>query len=354
MAKNLTTFFGNFLSSPVNINAADDPQSDFFFKPRANNGLNGMHNIACQGVANPSNARYARFFRHEWTVPAGVSTATFHAWGGGGSGAESKECQSGVGGGSGAYAYKSVSVSPGSKYVLCFSGVERHCCTREFCSDGTTNVTGQPIGYISKGNRGMTAFVTGDGLTNFCAEGGNPGVAKCCGWMSSSHRPFGFNSTLNACYACKLIKVCDAIGRCVHDSANEVYRAGNYYGADGGSKGIYACHRTSCCGGQTHDATRCGDRIYIPYPGGLLKTGYFGHIERPSVNGGVVEIKNCSIHHDMHGAVTCRAQAFSGFAAGGGPNPLVVGMGGMTANTCGGTCCCGQFGGPGMIRISYS
>lgn len=352
MAKTLQKFLGQYSEAQPNLNAADDDQHDFFFKVRSVN--DGQYNITlrtdalCPVGGSPQDL----YFKYNWEVPAGTTQATFHLWGGGGMGAPSNMCQQGLGGGSSAYAYKTVDVTPGDVYTLCFNGVERHCCTRTFCADGVTVLTDQSIGFVSRGTRGMKTYVVGPGLTNFCAEGGNPGASVCCGWASSTYGQ-GYGGT--NCFACVTVTMACMLGRSTTDSANDVFAPATYYGADGGSKGIYSCHQTSCCGAVSGiDAARCGDKTFHPYPGGLLKVPMLGHIEKPSVNGGLVATKWCNITGDPHGYSQCFSGTYSGITSDGGAEIRPIGMGGVTPTTCGGTCCCGSRGGPGMIRISYS
>ena len=346
MAKTLQAFLGQYTTDQPNINAADDNVHDFFFKVRSHN--EGQY---CAAIRTDALCPEL-YFKYKWEVPVGTSRATFHLWGGGGMGAGSNLCSQGLGGGSGAYAYKAVDVTPGDVYTLCFNGVERHCCTRTFCADGTTVLTDQGLGFVSRGTRGMKTYVTGTGLDNLCAEGGNPGAAVCCGWASSTYGQ-GYH-TANTCFACVTVRMDCMLGRSTTDSDNDVFAPAKYYGADGGSKGIYACHQTSCCGTSSGiDASRCGDKEFVPYPGGLFKLPVMGHIEKPSVNGGLVAIKWCNTIGGVHNYFQCMMVG-SGIIATGAPNQQAVGQGGFTPATCGGTCCCGSRGGPGMIRISYS
>ena len=347
MAKTLQKYLGQYTEQQPNINAADDDVHDFFFKVRSHS--DGQYPTAVRTDALCPEL----YFKYKWEVPAGTSNATFHLWGGGGMGAESNLCSQGLGGGSGAYTYKNISVTPGDVYTLCFNGVERHCCTRTFCSDGTTVLTDQGLGFVSRGTRGMTTYVTGTGLSNLCAEGGNPGAAVCCGWASSTYGQS--YHTANACFACVTVRMDCMLGRSTTDSDNDIFAPAKYYGGDNGSKGIYACHQTSCCGAAGGvESMRCGDKEFVPYPGGLFKLPVLGHIEKPSVNGGLIGIKWCSLVGGVHGYFHCQVGTNSGITATGAPNQQAVGLGGFTSVTCGGTCCCGSRGGPGMIRISYS
>lgn len=103
-----------------------------------------------------------------WTVPENVSTVTFEIWGGGGAGGAKCCCRcegtsSGAGGG---YALKTVATSPGTQYTICAApgGVQLYCAP----------------GGTSYGCAGGTTYVTGTGLTNFCAVGGTGGCWPGC------------------------------------------------------------------------------------------------------------------------------------------------------------------------------
>ena len=102
-----------------------------------------------------------------WVVPAGITKATFEIWGGGGAGVAQCCCyctQGGGGGYSGGYALKSVTVTPGDSYTVCAGagGAGAYCQSACFSC------------------RGCTSYVTGAGLTNFCAEGGCGKSFTCC------------------------------------------------------------------------------------------------------------------------------------------------------------------------------
>ena len=346
MAKSLQSFLGQYTQKTVNIMKAIDDESDFIWKMRSDGGVTNAYCIADSGGIATSGIQPNHMFTYHWEVPTGVSQATFHAWGAGGSGAPGYVCTQGLPGGSGSYAYKTVSVTPGDIYTLCYKNVNTRCCTRAFCDDGTTLLTDAGAGTILRGVRGVTSYVVGNGLTNFCAEGGNPGIAKCCGMFGSNSMYYGSND------ACRTIRMCHIAGRSTIDSDNDVFAPAKYYGADNGSNGIYSCHQYSCCTATQHDANRCGDKHVIAYPGGLFMNGP-GHIEKPSLHGGVTFVKMCNIQPTIHGDHMDQVNStlpYGGCSA----QPQIVGAGGLTPNTCGGTCCCGTIGGPAMIRISYS
>jgi hypothetical protein len=98
-----------------------------------------------------------------WTVPAGATFARFRLWGAGAGSHGNVCCGISMFGGSGAYASVIMPVVPGCVYTLC-SGCALCCC--QYCDQGTYNT----------GN-GCASYVTGYGLSNFCAEGGEANPA---------------------------------------------------------------------------------------------------------------------------------------------------------------------------------
>lgn len=90
-----------------------------------------------------------------WTVPGGASCARFQIWGAGAGSGSACCCGFSPIGGTGAYASVIIPVTPGDVYTLC-SGCA-FCC---YACRAQHDVDGCP------------SFVTGTGLTNFCAEGG--------------------------------------------------------------------------------------------------------------------------------------------------------------------------------------
>jgi hypothetical protein len=90
-----------------------------------------------------------------WTVPAGASLARFQLWGPGSSSGMGCCCGGAPPGVTGAYASVIIPVTPGDTYVLCAGCAT--CC----------------YPCWSLGYQGGPSYVTGAGLCNFCAEGGN-------------------------------------------------------------------------------------------------------------------------------------------------------------------------------------
>lgn len=99
-----------------------------------------------------------------WTVPAGVTCATFEIWGGGGGGSPvcCCTCYGGSPGSGGAYSMKTIAVTPGTNYAITvgIGGCGNACY-----------YNGNACGCI-----GGTTFVTGSNLSNYCAEGGQGGT----------------------------------------------------------------------------------------------------------------------------------------------------------------------------------
>lgn len=104
-----------------------------------------------------------------WTVPSGVTTATFEIWGGGSSGAMRTCCMCSTTppGFPGGYALKTVAVTANATYTI---QVGCGGCFPCYCGPG-----GSPTGCS-----GGTSYVTGTGLSNFCATGGGQPVGCYC------------------------------------------------------------------------------------------------------------------------------------------------------------------------------
>lgn len=106
-----------------------------------------------------------------WTVPTGVTTATFEVWGGGGAGGPKCccYCAGTMAGAAGGYAIKTISVTAGTVYTI----VAGAGGSAVYCS----------VSGVNCGCRGCVSYVTGTGLTNLCADGGYGGYTVCCQQM---------------------------------------------------------------------------------------------------------------------------------------------------------------------------
>tara|TARA_B000000609_G_C24180218_1_gene357483 strand:- start:1895 stop:3016 length:1122 start_codon:yes stop_codon:yes gene_type:complete len=320
--------------------------------------------------------------RADWTVPAGVTTATFHLWGAGGSGAPGICCTAGLNGASGAYAYKKISVTPGDRYVLCTGTV----CSRNCVGSGgnfswnacdTTPLPGWPTddcapsdnpGWdptptackIIGGCRGSKVFVLGNNLTNLCAEGGAPGISYHQMITSGScvRDTAGPNGGYGACMCCNsYICACDILDRDPDDSSGSRYRSACYYGADGGARGLFAKFKHSCCG--RYNQSQCymaGNIQFVSFPAGQWWLGNTVSTARGFWAGsnshhctdndwGSFGPHGTARRQNMMGNVIANNNFDNGHA--------MMGVGGLTAWTCAGTCCCGGSGGGGGIYINY-
>ena len=107
-----------------------------------------------------------------WVVPPDITGVTFEIWGGGGGGASGNcECDCRIrtgGGGGGGYSMVTIPVTPGSTYAMTMGngGVAS-------TGDGGPNTSGGSV----RGCNGGTTYITGTGLSNFCAEGGQGGCS---------------------------------------------------------------------------------------------------------------------------------------------------------------------------------
>jgi len=274
---------------------------------------------ACDTAASLFNSQ----FYCCWRVPGsptgtGTTVVTFEVWGGGGGGAGACCCMIGVPGGAGAYARKSVTgVASGTAYDICIGTI------------GCRNPA-------ETGIRGCKSYVTGSGLSNFCADGGFGG----CGLCATQHdsRVYHFKTAMggSASGCCQgLYTGCNDIVGFSTFSNFCVGCCAQYFGADFGSYGLPGA--TQFC---TWGNCRPRNKLYIAYPGGLVNE-QGGHINVPFY---------CDVSCGFR--EQCCASNLIGFGAG-NSNGYVPGVGGVSAWTCGSNnCCCGNFGHAGAARIT--
>jgi len=233
-----------------------------------------------------------------WCVPAGTTKMKMEVWGGGGSGAGACCCMGGTPGGSGAWAYKcldsATDFAAGNTYDL-YPGPST-CCASCCC------------GII-----GCKGYISGPGLTNFCADGGNAGQTCCFihwGWSDCVGNRCGYYYTNRMCCIC-----C----RC-------------HYGSDGGSPGRPSAIWAQCTCGS------CWWKLLYHYPGGINNT-----------TGGFTTTQTMgnACNHEWSRCV----RGNLGWAT--GQSGHLPGVGGPSATSCGGGCCYGYPGAAGMVRITY-
>ena len=122
-----------------------------------------------------------------WTVPSGVTCARFQIWGPGSSSGTACCCGVGMPGTSGAYASVMIPVVAGNQYTLCAGCA--YCCYPCW-----SNV--QP---------GGDSYVQGNGLTNFCAKGGD----NCYCRMTKDYGICsGLACTYNQFWCCQFMGLC--------------------------------------------------------------------------------------------------------------------------------------------------
>ncbi len=344
--------------------------SMFVFHQQLFSGSGQGYVCGCHG--NPDNGGGARA---DWVVPPGVTTATFHLWGAGGSGAAGICCTQGLNGASGAYAYKKISVTPGDRYVLCTGTLCGRNCTgsganftwncpnpADHCTAGDNpgiSITTAACMIIG-GCRGSKVYVLGNNLTNLCAEGGAGGIARhemiTAGAFPRSQP--GPNGGYGACKCCNsYICACDILDRNPDDSDGSRFRSACYYGADGGARGLFAKFKHNCCG--RFNQSQCymaGNIQFVSFPAGQWWLGNTVSTARGFWAGsnshhctdndwGSFGPHGTARRQMMAGQVIANNNFDNGHAA--------MGVGGLTAWTCGGPCCCGSAGGGGGIYVNY-
>ena len=137
-----------------------------------------------------------------WTVPSGVTCVRFQIWGAGTSSGMACCCAYGVPGSSGAYASVIMPVTAGNSYTLCAGCA--YCC---YPSWGANAQDGCP------------SYVTGSGLSNFCAEGGQGDGRK----MNQEHnhctvRSSYTSATSNCWHFFQGLCICQCQEFCMPDS----------------------------------------------------------------------------------------------------------------------------------------
>ena len=325
--------------------------------------------------------RFRYFECYVWKPPAGTTFIKFEVWGGGGGGPGTCCCMWGTPGGSGAYAYKCICTGydlGGSVYEICTASAS--CCS-------PSNV----------GSRGCKSFVTGPGLTNFCAEGGFGGQSFCVncmpGWeqfclcdytqacAEGASRPYNSAACCDMCtghwgncgfscftpgggigmypfeYQDVTRNTYDLIGAGTTFGSNgrrvEYGHALNpcygglcwsncafcapYYGSDGGAMGLPGLMGSPC----NHASDWCMVNQYHPFPGGLINT-----------KGGYLPYRFSTLNLSGGGGMQERFNEFFGHSSNRG-NEGIVGMGGRSASAIGGNCYCGGPGNNGLVRITY-
>lgn len=119
-----------------------------------------------------------------WTVPAGATKAQFQVWGAGANGTSGECCGIGFAGGNGAYATIIIDVNVGDSYALT-AGCSLCCCIHYGAISGFNSFSCiAAAGGDATALNACPSFVTGNGLTNFCAEGARQW--DICRWFEAA------------------------------------------------------------------------------------------------------------------------------------------------------------------------
>lgn len=276
------------------LNIKDATELNGYSQPAE--GQQHLFAVTCYLTTNDS---YSDFCCMSFIVEAGASRATFDVWGGGGSGAVACCCMWGVPGGSGAYTRKYTCIEPGQCYAIILG-------RSAYCSNGTT------------GCNGCWSCVCGADLCytpyrlTLCAQGGEGGCSCCNLPCCGMYRTGG------------------------EDVGGERY-SGCAFGGDWNIPAVKGCLWHRCYNNG------CYNKYFIAYPGGIINRC-----------GGVV----MSRPHDSRwysGWASCMA-SYIGANIGGGIrwHGYLPGVGGGSAQICGGGCICGTAGTPGLVRVTWT
>jgi hypothetical protein len=279
-----------------------------------------------------------------WTVPAGVTCARFQIWGAGASSGAAGCCGGAPFGGSGAYASVVMPVTAGDTYILCGG------CA--FCCYGTWNA--------QSNQNGCQSFVTGTGLTNFCADGG---IGNLCtqstdrnvyyrqGTCATSPMPDpGYTGYLGYC-------LCGSGSSWCHDGYSTPY---NYNGCLTCGAGFMSNphlmyqseHSSALAYGSASSGTVYG--IRGSYPEICLNLHCAcGYVKNVPIYGFESSSQCCFCRN---GGTSCGGNYCSASATFGAviPSLLIPGSGGYAMQVAGGCLSiCGDAGRMGMVCVSY-
>lgn len=208
-----------------------------------------------------------------WTVPAGATKVRFELWGAGSGTGPGNCCGHTPWGANGAYGSVIITAVPGCQYTLCAG------CAHAALVYCTQNCD------VS----GCQSFVTGYGLTNYCADGGCHSIGRnmqmlhgqtCCRYQAKGFTSAGgclcgsyanWICNGNGCASCGIIpRVYDTDKKVYGTSTTgTVFGIASMYSSDCYDTNFYGCHcstptmlptgtlSTPCCGGYT-SGTCCG------------------------------------------------------------------------------------------------
>jgi len=249
-----------------------------------------------------------------WTVPGGATCARFQLWGAGAGSGSACCCGFSPIGGTGAYASVIIPVTPGDIYTLCAGCA--FCC---YACRAQNDADGCP------------SFVTGTGLTNFCAEGGEG--SKYC-------------EVLTRCsFGASTCATCMFLGGCLCNSGSDVCWNTPQAGIGADLVNIYPM--ISSC--KTYFGSATSGTVYgVRGSFGYISVNYSGIlcVAHPPIVGFSTN-SCCACCVTSSSAQGCTRAASNGFMQ-------IPGAGGWAGYKCGGeTNCAGDAGRMGMVCVSF-
>ena len=260
-----------------------------------------------------------------WTVPGGTTCVRFQIWGSGGGTSESRCCMHTMPGDTGAYASVIMPVTSGNSYTLC--GGCAYCCYAG--SDGYNQ------------QRGYPSYVTGPGLTNFCAEGGWSG---CMYKQICDRNDLYFPVKCSSC-CCMWINGCMCRSGATICSGD--FETPGFGYPDGFYSGVMpwlSCQVQaygSATGGEVWTIRGQSSHVHVDenYPMRMWAATVYGFADKCCGRGGCWVCNNCGGH--------CQSAWTTGARS-------IPGVGGWGTSSCGGDCTCGDSGRMGMVCVSYA
>ena len=260
-----------------------------------------------------------------WTVPGGTTCVRFQIWGAGGGTPESRCCMHTMPGDTGAYASVIMPVTSGQSYTLC--GGCAYCCYS--ASDGRNQ------------SRGCPSYVSGTGLTNFCAEGG---------WSSCMYKQICDRNDLYFPVKCSSC-CCTFINGCMCHSGATIcsgdWETPGFGYPDGFYSGVMpwlACDvgaYGNATSGEVWTIRGQHSHVHVDenYPMRMWAATVYGYGDQCCGRGGCWVCNNCGGHCQSAWTVGIRQ---------------IPGVGGWGTSSCGGDCTCGDAGRMGMVCVSYA
>jgi hypothetical protein len=250
-----------------------------------------------------------------WTVPANTTKVRFELWGAGSGSGAPNCCGHYPWGPNGAYASVIINAVPGCQYTLCAGCAS--CCRLECC--GTADVSGG------------SSWVTGFGLSNFCAQGG---CGEYCTVMCYANpgRPFcryqGTGQSNAGMCICGGWSMCfsNSCASCAPLERAFVHARTFYGSATTGQVVGYSSMASADCWDTNNYGCICSAPVLLP-------------------NGNV-----SSLICDGYSSGTCYGCRCDACAGG----PCIPGLGGAWTHAMGGnTSISGGWGRAGMVKVSW-